>query len=85
MQDEFTKTIPACPMKTNDTSETSLCLQRFLPLSEKPERIYTDNSKESIKALSSFAVKSRHKTPSSLRIERSGTAVAHVQSGLQEV
>ena len=50
-----------------------------------PERIFTDNSKESIEALSSFAVKSRHRTPSSRRIERSGTAVAHVQSGLPEV
>ena len=72
-------------MKTKDTSETSLCLQRFLTLSEKPERIYTDNSKESIEAWSSFAVESRHRPPSSLRIERSGTAVARVQSDLPEV
>ena len=38
------------PMKTEETSETMSCLQRVLPPSQKHERIYTENSKEFMRA-----------------------------------
>ena len=48
VQDDFTNWIRSYPMKTKDTSETVTCVQRFRPPSQKPEIIYTDNSKELI-------------------------------------
>ena len=67
----FHDCIQSYPMKTTGTSETLSCLQRFLP-SQKPEIIYTDNSKTLIKLCSRFANISWHKHSSSLRHERSG-------------
>ena len=49
VQDNFTNWIQSCPMKTQDTSETMSCLQRFFPPSQKPEIIHTDKSKYFLK------------------------------------
>ena len=48
-QDEVTIWIQASPMKTEITSETVSCLQRFLPPSQKPEKLYKQR-KELIEA-----------------------------------
>ena len=45
VQDDFTNWIQSYPMKTEETSYAMSSLQRFHPLSQKPERIYTDNSR----------------------------------------
>ena len=37
VQDEFANWIQGYPMKTKDTSETTACLQKFLPPSQKSE------------------------------------------------
>ena len=45
VQDDFTNWIQSYPMKTEETPYAMLSSQRFHPLSQKPERIYTDNSR----------------------------------------
>ena len=56
--------------KTKDTSGTMSCLQRFLPLSLKPERVYTDNSKTMYWRMLKSTMESWHKHPLSIRNER---------------
>ena len=58
-------------MMTKETSETMSCLQRFLPPGQKPERIFTEKSKEFVKSVSR-SMDSRHECASSLRNKRSG-------------
>ena len=46
-QDEFTNWIQVYPMTTKETMETIACLQTFLHLVQKPNRIYSDNKHSS--------------------------------------
>ena len=81
--------------KTKETSETTSRLRRFLPPTQKPEIVDTDNSKRVNERLSRFYTR-HHDTSTSYRSEtngvaertvrrvKEGTATARVQSGLPE-
>ena len=91
VQNDFTNWTQSHPMKTQDTSETTSCLHRFLPPSQKQER---DNSKSFMQACQ--VLQWSHDTSNPHRSETNGvaeravsrvkerTAIALVQSGLPE-
>ena len=70
-------------MKTKDTPDTVSCLQRFLPPSQKPERIYTDNAKEINKACQDLP-ETNGVAERAVRRVKEGIAIALVQRGLPE-
>ena len=71
VQDDFTKWIQSYPMKTKETSETMLCLQIFLPPSQKQERVYIENFKEFLEACQDLQW---NRGASTLRSEMNGVA-----------
>ena len=51
IQDSFTKWLQAFPTKTKGHEEVIASFKRFLPPGMTPDHVYTDNSKEFIKAM----------------------------------
>ena len=51
IQDSFTKWLQAFPTKTKGHEEVIASFLRFMPPGMKPDHVYTDNSKEFIKAM----------------------------------
>ena len=71
VQDSSTNGIQSSLMQTQGTSVTVPCLQRFIPPSQKADRIYTNNSKEFIEACQDVQWNHDTSTPHRVRNERS--------------
>ena len=94
MQDDFANGAQGYPMKTSETSETTVCLQMLLLRCQKLDRIFTDNAKEFAKACLDFQWNHDTSTPrrsgtngvaeGALRRVKGGKTVALVQSGLPD-
>ncbi len=94
IQDSFTKWLQAFPTKTKGHEEVIASFKRFMPPGTKPDHVYTDNSKEFIKAMQDL--NRAHDTSTPYRLEtngvveravrrgKEGTAAALFQSGLPE-
>jgi Integrase core domain. len=91
--DRFTKGLQSYAAQTKEANEVVRAFQRFVGPQGKPQHVYTDNSKEFIKALEELNWSHDTSTPyrsqtkgvieRSVRVVKEGTSGALVQSGLE--